>query len=455
MSALPAQFDLFVIGAGSGGVRAARWAAQRGARVAVAEQGPLGGTCVNLGCIPKKLFSYAAHHAGELAGARGLGWTGPAPSFDWLTLREGKNAEIARLNGIYERLLVGAGVSVLHGRARLVGANEVDVDGRRYRARHILVATGGRVTRLPIPGADLAITSDEAFHLEALPARALVVGGGYIAVEFASILAGLGVATTLVHRGEHLLRGFDHEIGPFLEAQMRQHGVDVRLGQQVVAIERAGDGTLLARLGDGTSLPAGQVLMATGRVPNTQGIGLAEVGVELDARGAVLVDDRFQTRVPNVHAIGDCTDRVQLTPVALAEGMAVAERLFGQGERSGHHELVPTAVFSEPQVAVVGLSEADARARPGAGEIRIFRSEFTPLREQLARTGGRVLMKLVVDATTDRVLGVHMVGPEAGEIVQGFAVALTCGATKAQFDATLGIHPTAAEEFVTMREPVR
>jgi glutathione reductase (NADPH) len=453
MSASPAEFDLFVIGAGSGGVRAARWAAQRGARVAVAEQGPLGGTCVNLGCIPKKLFAYAGHHAAEIAGARGFGWSGPAPSFDWATLREGKNAEISRLNGIYERLLVGAGVTLLRGRASIASPGEVEVAGERHRARHILVATGGRVSRLPIPGAELAITSDEAFHLPALPEQAVVVGGGYIAVEFASILAGLGVATTLVHRGEQLLRGFDDEIGPFLAAQMRLHGVDVRLGRQLVAIERAGEGGLLARLDDGAVLSAGQVLMATGRVPNTTGIGLSEAGVELDSRGAVVVDASFQTRVPSIHAIGDCTDKVQLTPVALAEGMAVAERLFGAAGRSGHHELIPTAVFSDPQVATVGLTEATARARHG--EIRVFRSEFTPLRDQLAKTGGRVLMKLVVDAASDRVLGVHMVGPEAGEIVQGFAVALTCGATKAQFDATLGIHPTAAEEFVTMRDPVR
>ncbi len=454
------EFDLFVIGAGSGGVRAARWAAQRGARVAVAEQGPLGGTCVNLGCIPKKLFAYAAHHPGDVAGARGFGWTGPAPVFDWATLRNNKNVEIARLNGVYERLLVGAGVTIMRGRARVAGPNEVQVDGRLVHARHILVATGGRAVRPDIPGAGHSITSDEAFHLERLPRSVLVVGGGYIAVEFASIFNGLGVATTLVHRGERLLRHFDAEVGPFLADQMRVHGVDIRLGRQVAAIAIAGSGggaegnggRLVVTLDNGDAIPCDDVLYATGRLPNTLDLGLEEAGVELAAHGAVRVDALFQTRVPSIHAIGDCIDRMQLTPVALSEGMFVADRLFGRGERSVSYDNIPTAVFSHPNVATVGLTEGEARERHG--DVRIYRSTFTPLREQLARTGGRVLMKLVVDAVTDRVLGVHMVGPEAGEIVQGFAVALTCGATKAQFDATLGIHPTAAEEFVTMRDPV-
>ncbi len=450
------EFDLFVIGAGSGGVRAARWAAQRGARVAVAEQGPLGGTCVNLGCIPKKLFAYAAHHPGDVAGARGFGWSGEAPAFDWATLRDNKNVEIARLNGVYERLLIGAGVSIVRGRAQLSGPNEVRVDGRLIRARHILVATGGRAVRPDIPGTGHSITSDEAFHLDRLPRSVLVVGGGYIAVEFASIFNGLGVAATLVHRGDRLLRNFDAEIGPFLAEQMRGHGVDIRLGRQVAAIGSSGSsgagGRLAVTFDNGEVIAFDDVLQATGRLPNTLDLGLEEAGVELSPNGAVRVDALFQTRVPSIHAIGDCIDRMQLTPVALSEGMFVADRLFGRGERSVSYDNIPTAVFSHPNVATVGLTEGEARERHG--DVRIYRSTFTPLREQLARTGGRVLMKLVVDAATDRVLGVHMVGPEAGEIVQGFAVALTCGATKAQFDATLGIHPTAAEEFVTMRDPV-
>ncbi len=485
------DFDLFIIGAGSGGVRAARFAAQRGARVAVAEHGPLGGTCVNVGCIPKKLFSYAAHMRDDLAGARGFGWSGDPLTFDWTTLLANKDAEISRLNGVYERLLQGVGVALLRGHAVVRGANEVAVDDRLISAAHILVATGGRAVVPNVPGADLAMTSDQAFHLAQLPSSVAVVGGGYIALEFASIFNGLGVATTLVHRREQVLREFDADLGAFLLKQMGHHGVQLQLGRQIESIRLESGATVAGGTGsqlwcslkgvasddapsrrstpdgaassggvspaanshDASLLAVDAVMYATGRVPNTAGLGLAEAGVRLSASGAVEVDEAFQTAVPSIHAIGDCIERVQLTPVALSEGMFVADRLFGSRSRTVSYEDIPTAVFSHPNVATVGLSEAAARQR--YRDVSIFRSEFAPLKEQLARTGTRALVKLVVDAASDRVLGVHMVGPEAGEIIQGFAVALKCGATKAQFDATLGVHPTLAEEFVTMREPVR
>ena len=444
------DYDLFTIGAGSGGVRASRFAAQLGARVAVAEDRDLGGTCVNLGCIPKKLLSYAAHYHEDFGDAAGFGWSLPAPRFSWPHLLANKDREIARLNAVYEKLLGDAGVALLRGRATIVDANTVEVAGKRHRARHILVATGGRPTKPELPGAEFAITSDQAFHLAELPRRVVVYGGAYIAVEFASIFAGLGAQVTQVYRGPQFLRGFDADLGATLTAEMGKKGVALRLATKIERIVKTGS-SLVVHLDDNTRLQADCVLFATGRAPNTGGLGLEAAGVELDARGAVRVDDKFRSNVASILAIGDVIDRVQLTPVALAEGMFVAEHLFGEGKRRISYENVPTAVFSHPSVGTVGLTEAQARER---GAVRIFRSRFKPLRHTLSGRDEQTMMKIVVDAASDRVLGVHMVGPEAGEIIQGFAVALQCGATKAQFDATIGIHPTSAEELVTMRAPV-
>ena len=446
--------DLFVIGAGSGGVRASRHAAALGARVAVAEERYLGGTCVNAGCIPKKLFSYAAHYGEDFGHAAGYGWSVAAPAFDWHSLRANKDREVERLNGIYEELLAGAGVVLLRGRATLIDAHTVEIGGRRVSARYILLATGGWPSVPPVPGAQLAISSNEAFHLDELPRRVLVVGGGYVAVEFASIFNGLGVATTLVYRGERLLKGFDADLGVFLAEQMRNKGVELRFHSSIERIERVAQGAgLQAVLAQGGTLDADCVMYATGRKPNTAGLGLESAGVKLAANGAVAVDAGFRTNVPSIYAVGDVIDRVLLTPVALAEGMVVAESLFGSGDRSLDYAGIPTAIFSNPNVGTVGLSEASARER--CGDIDVYRTAFGALRHQLTGSGEKVLMKLVVERNTERVLGVHMVGPDAGEIIQGFAVALKCGATKRQFDATIGIHPTIAEEFVTMREALK
>jgi glutathione reductase (NADPH) len=445
------EYDLFVIGGGSGGVRAARMAAQRGARVALAEAGALGGTCVNLGCIPKKLYSYAAHYGEAFEESHGFGWHGEAPSFDWETLKRNRAIEIMRLNGVYEKLLIGAGVQLLHGRARLADEHTVELAGERLRAGHVLVATGGAPHPPEFPGHELAISSNEMFDLEPFPRRLLVIGGGYIACEFASIFNGLGSRVTQLHRGTQVLRGFDDDIRAFVAAEMAKKGVDIRLDAQVTSLQR-GAGGLLARLADGSTLEVDAVLAATGRWPNAAGLGLEQAGVRTSERGAIVVDERFRTSVPHILAVGDVIDRVQLTPVALAEAMAVVDHLFGDGRRTVDYGNIPTAVFTHPNVGTVGLTEAQARERHG--RLRIYRSEFKPLKHTLSMSRERTLMKLVVDDASDRVLGVHMAGADAGEIVQGFAVALKAGATKAVFDATIGIHPTAAEEFVTMREPV-
>ena len=445
------DYDLFTIGAGSGGVRASRMAAALGARVAVAEERYMGGTCVNVGCIPKKLFAYAGHYAEDIEDAVGFGWRTSRPTFDWPTLVANKDKEISRLNGIYERLLTGAGAKVYHARARIVDPHTVEVEGKRVSAAHILVATGGWPVVPDVAGKELAITSNEAFHLPQLPARVLIVGGGYIAVEFASIFHGVGVDTTVSYRGEHLLREFDADLGIFLGEQMAKKGVKVLLRSQVRSIERRGQG-LTCAMADGSQIETDAVMYATGRLPNTRGLGLEEAGVKLDRNGAVIVDENFQSSVASIHAIGDVINRLQLTPVALAEGMVIVDRLFGKGERRMAYTNIATAIFSNPPVGTVGLSEA--RAREMHGDVAIYRTSFTPLKHRLSGRPESTLMKLVVEKATDRVLGVHMVGAEAGEIIQGFAVALVCGATKRQLDATIGIHPTAAEEFVTLREPV-
>jgi glutathione reductase (NADPH) len=449
------DFDLFVIGGGSGGVRAARMAAQRGARVAVAEAAALGGTCVNVGCIPKKLYSYAAHYAHDFEDARGFGWDLQEPRLDWDRLKANRAREIGRLNGIYEQLLMGAGVQIVRGWAQLVDGHTVKVETlsgpRQFSARHILLATGATPSVPALPGRELAVTSDSMFDLDPFPRRLVVVGGGYIACEFASIFRGLGAQVSLLYRGEQILRGFDDEVRAFIAREMVRTGIDLRLGANVEALARSGDG-LQVQLAGGTRLAADVVLYATGRVPNVNGLALETAGVKQGRHGAILVDGHYQTSLASVHAVGDVTARVQLTPVALGEAMALVDRLFGDGRRQMGYEFIPTAVFTHPNIGTVGYTEAQARET--FGRITVFRTEFKPLRHTLTGSGERTLMKLVVDTQSDRVVGLHMVGPDAGEVVQGFAVALKAGATKAVFDATVGIHPTLAEEFVTMREPV-
>jgi glutathione reductase (NADPH) len=451
----PFDCNLFVIGGGSGGVRAARMAAQRGARVVLAEAAALGGTCVNVGCIPKKLYSYAAHCSQDFRDAAGYGWHVTDARFDWAALKANRAAEIARLNEVYHQLLVNAGVQLLSGWATLVDPHTVQVrteDGtRRWTAQHILVATGGRPLVPEPAGREHVVTSDNMFDLEPFPQRLLVVGGGYIACEFASIFNGLGSRVTLLYRGDQILRGFDHEVRQFTAREMSKHGVDIRTHADVQSVDRTKAG-LLVTLADGCTLVADTVLYATGRVPNVAGLGLEGVGVHQGKDGAITVDRHYRTSVPSIHALGDVTARLQLTPVALGEAMALVDRLFGAGERRLDYEYIPTAVFTHPSIATVGYGEEEARQRFGA--VTIFRTDFKPLKHTLSGSSERTLMKLVVDTATDRVVGLHMVGPEAGEIVQGFAVAMRAGATKAVFDSTIGIHPTAAEEFVTMRDPV-
>lgn len=458
--------DLLVIGGGSGGVRAARMAASRGARVVLAEAGGvagLGGTCVNVGCIPKKLYSYAAHYAEAFEESRGFGWDAAPPRLDWCRLKDNRRAEIARLNSVYQKLLSGSGVETVFGRAQLLDAHtaQVDVDhagaraARRVTARHILVATGGRPAVPEFPGREHAVTSNEMFDLDPFPARLLVVGGGYIACEFASIFNGLGSRVTQLYRGRQVLRGFDDDVRAFLGAELVKKGIDLRLDAQVSAVERTAAG-LRVTLHGGGDVEVDALLCATGRVPNAEGLGLERAGVAQGEQGAVLVDGQYRTSVPSIYAVGDVTARVQLTPVALGEAMAVVDHLFGPSAgkalRRMDYEFIPTAVFTHPSVGTVGMTEAEARKALGA--VTIYRSDFRALKHTLTGGSERTMMKLVVEATTDRVVGLHMVGAEAGEIVQGFAVAMKAGATKADFDRTVGIHPTAAEEFVTMREPI-
>ena len=443
------DYDLFVIGAGSGGVSASRRAAAFGARAVVCEEYRVGGTCVIRGCVPKKLFTYAAHFAEDFEDAAGFGWEHARPNFDWPTLIANKDAEIDRLNGIYIRMLAAAGVDLVEDRGVLVDPHTVEIGGRPVTAETILIATGAKPFRPDIPGIEHTITSNEAFHLDEFPRRAVVVGGGYIAVEFSGIFNGLGSRVTQIYRGEQILRGFDNDVRAALAREISKKGVDLRVESQVARIDMAGR-HLEVILKDGGAIAADLVMYATGREPNTSGMGLAEAGVELDDAGAVKVDRHSRTSVPNVYAIGDATNRMNLTPVAINEGRAFAETLYAGRPRFLDYTNVPHAVFSNPSVGVAGLDEVRARERYEA--VDIYKSTFRPMKHTLTGRDERTLMKLVVDAATDRVVGVHMVGPDAAEIVQGMGVALTCGATKAQFDATVGIHPSAAEEFVTMRE---
>jgi glutathione reductase (NADPH) len=447
------DLDLFVIGAGSGGVRAARFAAGFGAKVAVAESRYLGGTCVNVGCVPKKLLVYGAHFTADFEHAKGFGWTLEKPTFDWPTLIANKNQEIQRLNGIYRNLLLNSGVQLLEGHARLVDAHTVEVDGQRFTAEHILIATGGWPQIPDVPGREHAITSNEAFFLEQLPKRVIVVGGGYIAVEFAGIFQGLGAQTTLLYRKELFLRGFDGAVRKHLSEELTKRGMNLQFNADIARIDKQPDGSLKATLKDGRVLEADCIFYATGRRPMLDNLGLENTGVELNKDGFIAVDDKFQTSEPSILALGDVIGRVQLTPVALAEGMAVARRLFKPEQyRPVDYQHIPTAVFSLPNIGTVGLTEEQAREQ--GHELKIFESRFRPMQLTLTEDHEKTLMKLVVDANTDKVLGCHMVGPDAGEIIQGLAVALRAGATKQVFDETIGVHPTAAEEFVTLRTPV-
>ncbi|WP_445178261.1 glutathione-disulfide reductase [Pseudomonas sp. McL0111] len=447
------DFDLYVIGAGSGGVRAARFAAGFGAKVAVAESRYLGGTCVNVGCVPKKLLVYGAHFAEDFEQASGFGWSLGEANFDWATLIANKDREINRLNGIYRNLLVNSGVTLHEAHAKITGPHEVEVNGERFTARNILIATGGWPQIPEIPGHEHAISSNQAFFLKELPKRVLVVGGGYIAVEFAGIFHGLGANTTLLYRGDLFLRGFDGAVRKHLHEELTKRGMDLQFNADIARIDKQADGSLKATLKDGRVLEADCVFYATGRRPMLDNLGLENTDVQLDDKGFIKVDEQYQTTEPSILALGDVIGRVQLTPVALAEGMAVARRLFKPEQyRPVDYKMIPTAVFSLPNIGTVGLTEEEAREQ--GHDVVIFESRFRPMKLTLTECQERTLMKLVVDGKTDKVLGCHMVGPDAGEIVQGLAIALKAGATKRDFDDTIGVHPTAAEEFVTMRTPV-
>lgn len=447
------DFDLFVIGAGSGGVRAARFAAGFGAKVAVAESRYLGGTCVNVGCVPKKVLVYGAHFADDFEQAESFGWTAGKANFDWPSLIANKNREIARLNSIYRKLLIDSGVTLLEGHARLADANHVDINGQRFSAERILIATGGWPQIPDIPGKEYAITSNEAFFLEALPKRILVVGGGYIAVEFAGIFNGLGADTRLLYRGDLFLRGFDQSVRIHLAEELTKRGLRLDFNTDIVRIDKQPDGSLLATLQDGTQLETDSIFYATGRRPMLDNLGLENTRVELTEAGYIDVNEHFETREPSILALGDVIGGVQLTPVATAEGMAVARRLFKPEQyRPVDYRHIPTAVFSQPNIGTVGLTEQQAVEQ--GHKVVVFESRFRPMKLTLTESSEQTLMKLVVDAESDRVLGCHMVGPDAGDIIQGLAIALKAGATKRLFDDTIGVHPTSAEEFVTLRTAV-
>ena len=444
------DYDLFVIGAGSGGVRAARMSASHGAKVAVAEEYRVGGTCVIRGCVPKKLFVYASHFAEEFEDAAGFGWTVADAKFDWPTLVKNKDAEIDRLNGIYIKNLEASGVEILQGRAIVKDANTVTLDGRNITAKYILVAVGGTPFMPQIEGVEHAISSNEAFHIEALPKDIIVVGGGYIAVEFAGIFNGLGVDTTLVYRGAQILRGFDNEVRDHLAAEMAVKGVSIKTESDIAAITKTDNGYTVTYQ-DGSTQDTGLVMYATGRVPMTDGLGLENAGVELGAKGEIKVDAYSKTNIDSIYAVGDVTARAELTPVAIREGAAFAETVFNDNPLAVDHSIIPTAVFSQPSIGTVGLGEE--AAREAGHEIDVYAASFRPMKNTLSGNPEKTLMKLIVDKADDKVLGLHIVGPDSGEMIQAFGVAITMGATKAQFDATIAVHPTAAEELVTFKQP--
>jgi len=447
------DFDLFVIGAGSGGVRAARIAAGHGARVGICESSRVGGTCVIRGCVPKKLLSYAAHFHEEFEDAAGYGWEVGETRFSWSRLIENKDREIDRLNQVYLGLLENSGVKLFPVHGKLLNSHQVQLGEDTVSADKILIATGARPWKPEIPGVEHSITSDEAFHLTSLPESVVVIGGGFIACEFAGIFKGLGSRVTQIYRGEQILRGFDHDVQNTLAAEMQKKGIEIRLKLNVTELIRQPDGLITLILDDGSELQADTVMFATGRVPDVRGLGLPDAGVEVLPGGMIPVNEYSKTNLQNVFAVGDVTNRVNLTPVALMEGHAFADSEFGGNPRPVNHRFIPSAVFSHPPVATVGFSEKEAAVH--YGELNIYRSVFTPMKHTLSGRQEKTMMKLIVQASSDKVVGLHVVGMDAPEIVQGFAVAIKSGLTKKQFDLTTGIHPTAAEELVTMRVPVQ
>ncbi|MFT7689041.1 MAG: glutathione reductase (NADPH) [Candidatus Azotimanducaceae bacterium] len=446
------DFDLFVIGVGSGGVRAARMSASYGARVATAEDKFMGGTCVNVGCVPKKLLVYASHFSEDYENAQGFGWQKSAPDFHWPTLIENKNTEIKRLNGIYQGMLDNAGVTHFDGRARIVDAHHISINGKTVSTDKILIATGGWPTVPEFPGSELVISSNEAFFLKELPKRTLVVGGGYIAVEFAGIFAGLGAESHLSYRGPLFLRNFDQDVREVVAEELVKKHVNLHFESNVERIEKNDDGTLRVVFKEGGEMETDLVMYATGRAPAVSDLGLENVDVKLRKNGAIIVDEEFRTSEPTIFALGDVTDRVQLTPVAIGEAMAFAQTQFLDKTTKMDYDGIATAVFCQPNIGTVGLTEAQAREK--FGEVDVYRSKYRAMKHTLSGSDEKSMMKMIVDRASDRVVGVHMVGSDAGEIIQGIAIAMKAGATKAVFDATVGIHPTAAEEFVTMRDPV-
>ena len=446
-------YDLVVIGAGSGGVRASRMAAATGAKVAVVEDMFLGGTCVNVGCVPKKLFVYASQYREQAAQAAGFGVDAHINNFDWATLKTNKDNEINRLNGIYKNVLEGPGVEIVTGKGEVVSPTQVRVGDRLLDTKRILIATGGWPFKPDIPGAELAMDSNDVFAMESFPESVVVVGGGYIAVEFAGIFNGLGAHTQLLYRGDRILRGFDEEVRSFVSEEVAKAGVQIRTQVDVVRIEES-QGKKICHLSDGSTISCDMVMMATGRTAKTAGLGLEALGVETRKDGSIIADERFETNVKGVFALGDVIGTPALTPVALEQGMVFVSQQFGDGSRSINYDLIPTAVFCQPNIGTVGLTEEQA-SEQYPGDVDVYTSEFRALKHTLSGSTERTLMKLLVRRSDDKVLGAHMVGEEAGEIIQGIAVALQAGATKAHFDSTLGIHPTGAEEFVTMRSVTR
>ncbi len=442
------DYDLFVIGAGSGGVRAARMAAGLGIKVAIAENRHLGGTCVNVGCVPKKLFVYASHFQEEFRAAQGFGWSINHPQFDWAHLLKQKDQEIERLQGIYNGLLDNSGVSIIEGEASLIDAHTIRVSEKEYKCERILIATGGQPSIPDISGKEHIVTSNEMFALKKLPKQLLIVGGGYIAVEFAGIMHGLGVETTLCYRGDKLLRGFDESLREFAAKEMQKKGIEILFNTQITSIEKSTDG-FIAHTEENQLIESDLVLYATGRTPNTEGLGLSSLGIMQNDSGAIKVNHNYQTNIPSIYALGDVTNRFNLTPVATAEAMALVNQLYTKHHIPVDYDNIPTAVFCQPNIGTVGLTETEAKNR--YNDIDIYESTFKAMKHTLSGVDEKTLMKMVVRKSTDKVLGIHMVGADAGEIIQGMAVAIRSGATKAVFDSTIGIHPTSAEEFVAMR----
>ena len=445
------DFDVFVIGAGSGGVRAARMAAGEGARVAIADDQALGGTCVNVGCVPKKLYTYASHFSHDFENAKGFGWNLSSAKFHWSTLVANKKTEISRLNGIYADLLDNSGAQIIRGYARLKNQNTVTVNNVDYTAERIVIATGSAPNIPQVDYADLLISSDEIFDLTEFPKRLLVVGAGYIALEFACIFQGLGSQVQVSYRGDLIMRSFDEDVRRFVDQEMRKQGIEINYQSQVSHVARQADQSLLVSFEDGSTKEVDQVLMAIGRKPRLAGIGLEELGIKTTPKGTIAVNHKFQTNISNIYALGDVTGGIELTPVALAEAMTLVNHWYCDDAKGMDYKLIPTAVFTQPNVGTIGLTEEQARLQHG--QITVYRSDFKPMKHTLSGSNERSFMKLIVDTASDKVIGLHIVGEGAGEMLQGFAVAIKAGATKADFDATIGIHPTSAEELVTMRTP--